>query len=82
VENKARKGCLRDVQENLLLPCSLSGAAIRQAKDLPGPGYTGLGFDPLPERTVPLENGTTWWKKTILKRPSKTTWLLLLQTTK
>jgi Family of unknown function (DUF6298) len=82
LENNKQNWCLADDNNNSLLIYSLSGTAITWSKDLAKRGYSGVWFDPLTERTLPLEGIKMIRKGTVIQKPSKTNWLLLLQATK
>lgn len=79
LENEMQNWCLADGKKRSLLVYSLSGPAITFTGDVSDASYTGVWFDPLSERILPLNNKVKLKNGSSVKKPSKANWLLLLR---
>lgn len=77
--NREENWCLSTPKNESLLIYSLNGSEIKFSTDISDKIFSGIWYDPITERVVPIENNISVKKELEIDKPTNYNWLLLLK---
>ena len=78
LENQGENWCMTDAENQTILLYSLKGNSFTFSKNIPHKSYSGIWYDPITERVVPIKDKISVGKGIKIQKPTKHNWMLLL----